>query len=76
VDLPRRIAITKHDVFDHTLHVVDQTEGDPIRRLGALLHDVGKPRAAAAAEGAARRVQLLPARVRGRRHGDAILPAA
>jgi len=42
----------KHDVFDHTLHVVDQTEGDPIRRLGALLHDVGKPRARQPREGA------------------------
>jgi tRNA nucleotidyltransferase (CCA-adding enzyme) len=35
----------KHDVFDHTMHVVDETRGDPILRLGALLHDVGKPRA-------------------------------
>jgi tRNA nucleotidyltransferase (CCA-adding enzyme) len=42
----------KHDVFNHTLHVVDQTEGDPIRRLGALLHDVGKPRARQPREGA------------------------
>ena len=42
----------KHDVFDHTLHVVDETEGDPIRRLGALLHDVGKPRARQPREGA------------------------
>lgn len=35
----------KHDVFDHTLSVVDQTRGDAVARLGALLHDVGKPRA-------------------------------
>jgi len=42
----------KHDVFDHTLHVVDETKGDPIRRLGALLHDVGKPRARQPREGA------------------------
>jgi tRNA nucleotidyltransferase (CCA-adding enzyme) len=35
----------KHDVFHHTLDVVDNTAGDAIRRLGALLHDVGKPRA-------------------------------
>jgi len=42
----------KHDVFDHTLHVVDATDGDPIRRLGALLHDVGKPRARQPREGA------------------------
>ena len=42
----------KHDVFEHTLHVVDDTQGDPIRRLGALLHDVGKPRARQPREGA------------------------
>ncbi len=35
----------KHDVFGHTLAVVDETRGDPVARLGALLHDVGKPRA-------------------------------
>jgi tRNA nucleotidyltransferase (CCA-adding enzyme) len=42
----------KHDVFQHTLHVVDSTQGDAIRRLGALLHDVGKPRARQPREGA------------------------
>jgi len=42
----------KHDVYEHTLHVVDETEGDAIRRLGALLHDVGKPRARQPREGA------------------------
>ena len=42
----------KHDVYEHTLHVVDDTQGDPIRRLGALLHDVGKPRARQPREGA------------------------
>ena len=42
----------KHDVFEHTLHVVDETAGDAIRRLGALLHDVGKPRARQPREGA------------------------
>jgi tRNA nucleotidyltransferase (CCA-adding enzyme) len=42
----------KHDVFGHTLRVVDETQGDPIRRLGALLHDVGKPRARQPREGA------------------------
>ena len=42
----------KHDVFEHTLHVVDDTQGDPILRLGALLHDVGKPRARQPREGA------------------------
>ncbi|MBI4511622.1 MAG: CCA tRNA nucleotidyltransferase [Deltaproteobacteria bacterium] len=35
------------DVWEHTMATVDNTPGDAIRRLGALLHDVGKPRTAA-----------------------------
>jgi len=35
-----------HDVFQHALHSCDQARGDPVLRLAALLHDVGKPRAA------------------------------
>jgi tRNA nucleotidyltransferase (CCA-adding enzyme) len=42
----------KHDVFEHTLSVVDETKGDAVVRLGALLHDVGKPRARQPREGA------------------------
>ena len=42
----------KHDVYNHTLSVVDSTRGDAIVRLGALLHDVGKPRAQQPREGA------------------------
>jgi len=42
----------KDDVFHHTMHVVDATDGDPIRRMGALLHDVGKPRSRQPREGA------------------------
>jgi tRNA nucleotidyltransferase (CCA-adding enzyme) len=34
-----------HDVYRHTLAVVDATTGDALTRLGALLHDIGKPRA-------------------------------
>ena len=41
-----------YDVLEHTLHTVDHTEGDPLVRLGALLHDVAKPRTAAPKEGA------------------------
>ncbi len=37
----------RHDVWRHTLATVDATPGDSICRLGALLHDVGKPRTAA-----------------------------
>jgi tRNA nucleotidyltransferase (CCA-adding enzyme) len=33
----------RHDVWTHTVITVEHTVGDPIRRLGALLHDVGKP---------------------------------
>jgi tRNA nucleotidyltransferase (CCA-adding enzyme) len=36
-----------HDVWEHTMATVDETPGDPVRRMGALLHDVGKPRTAA-----------------------------
>lgn len=41
-----------HDVYGHTLAVVDATSGDAITRLGALLHDIGKPRARQPREGA------------------------
>lgn len=34
----------KADLFDHTLEVVEGIDPDPILRLSALLHDVGKPR--------------------------------
>jgi tRNA nucleotidyltransferase (CCA-adding enzyme) len=42
----------KHDVYQHTLAVVDATRGDALTRLGALLHDIGKPRARQPREGA------------------------
>ena len=46
----------KFDVYRHTLSVVDHTTGDAetlaLVRLGALLHDVGKPRARQPREGA------------------------
>jgi tRNA nucleotidyltransferase (CCA-adding enzyme) len=42
----------KFDVYRHTLSVVDHTRADAIVRLGALLHDVGKPRARQPREGA------------------------
>ncbi|HEX3698228.1 MAG TPA: HDIG domain-containing protein [Polyangia bacterium] len=42
----------KFDVYHHTLSVVDHTRADAIVRLGALLHDVGKPRARQPREGA------------------------
>ncbi len=42
----------KHDVYDHTLAVVDAMGADAVTKLGALLHDIGKPRARQPREGA------------------------
>lgn len=33
-----------YDVWNHTMHVLDESEGGPIERVAALLHDVAKPR--------------------------------
>ncbi len=41
-----------HDVWEHTLAAVDATEGGPLVRMGALLHDVAKPRTRAPKEDA------------------------
>jgi tRNA nucleotidyltransferase (CCA-adding enzyme) len=42
----------RFDVYQHTLATLDSARGDLVVRLGALLHDVGKPRARAPREGA------------------------
>lgn len=34
-----------HDVWDHTMASLDACDADPILRMAALLHDIGKPRA-------------------------------
>jgi tRNA nucleotidyltransferase (CCA-adding enzyme) len=34
-----------HDVWDHTMACLDACDADPILRMAALLHDIGKPRA-------------------------------
>ncbi len=34
----------EYDVWGHTMAVLDNSEGTPVERLAALLHDVGKPR--------------------------------
>jgi tRNA nucleotidyltransferase (CCA-adding enzyme) len=33
-----------YDVWDHTMRVLDESVGDPVERIAALLHDVAKPR--------------------------------
>ena len=39
-----------YDVWSHTMRVLDESEGDPIERVAALLHDVAKPRTRAYSE--------------------------
>ena len=62
----------KHDVYGHTLAVVDATRGDAIVRLGALLHDVGKPRARQPREGAPGEYSFFKHEYVGRDMADAI----
>jgi tRNA nucleotidyltransferase (CCA-adding enzyme) len=62
----------KHDVYGHTLAVVDGTRGDAIVRLGALLHDVGKPRARQPREGAPGEYSFFKHEYVGRDMSDAI----
>jgi tRNA nucleotidyltransferase (CCA-adding enzyme) len=42
----------KFDVYGHTLATLDGARGDAVVKLGALLHDVGKPRSRQPKEGA------------------------
>jgi tRNA nucleotidyltransferase (CCA-adding enzyme) len=62
----------KHDVYAHTLAVVDATRGSPVVRLGALLHDVGKPRARQPREGAPGEYSFFKHEYVGRDMADAI----
>jgi tRNA nucleotidyltransferase (CCA-adding enzyme) len=39
-----------YDVWNHTMRVLDESDGGPIERIAALLHDVGKPRTRAKSE--------------------------
>jgi tRNA nucleotidyltransferase (CCA-adding enzyme) len=39
-----------YDVWTHTMRVLDESEGDSIERMAALLHDVAKPRTRAHSE--------------------------
>jgi tRNA nucleotidyltransferase (CCA-adding enzyme) len=40
----RQNRFHKHDVYQHSLATLDAVSAEPILRLAALLHDVGKPR--------------------------------
>jgi tRNA nucleotidyltransferase (CCA-adding enzyme) len=62
----------KHDVYGHTLSVVDNTRGDAVVRLGALLHDVGKPRARQPKEGAPGEYSFFKHEYVGKDMADAI----
>jgi tRNA nucleotidyltransferase (CCA-adding enzyme) len=62
----------KHDVFEHTLSVVDATVGDAVVRLGALLHDVGKPRSRQPREDAPEEFSFFRHEVVGEAMADAI----
>ncbi len=62
----------KHDVFEHTLAVVDATSGDAVVRLGALLHDVGKPRARQPREDAPGEFSFFKHEIVGEAMADAI----
>jgi len=62
----------KHDVYGHTLAVVDATRGDALVRLGALLHDVGKPRARQPREGAPGEYSFFKHEYVGKDMADAI----
>jgi tRNA nucleotidyltransferase (CCA-adding enzyme) len=62
----------KHDVYGHTLAVVDNTTGDAVVRLGALLHDVGKPRARQPREGAPGEYSFFKHEYVGKDMADAI----
>lgn len=39
-----------YDVWNHTMRVLDESEGGPIERVAALLHDIAKPRTRAWSE--------------------------
>jgi tRNA nucleotidyltransferase (CCA-adding enzyme) len=48
----RQNRFHRFDVYHHTLATLDSARPEPVLRLGALLHDVGKPRAQQPREGA------------------------
>jgi tRNA nucleotidyltransferase (CCA-adding enzyme) len=48
----RQNRFHRFDVYRHTLATLDSARPEPVLRLGALLHDVGKPRARQPREGA------------------------
>ena len=43
IDVDQPGGFHRWDVFEHTLHVIDEAPQDLVIRLAALFHDVGKP---------------------------------
>ncbi len=42
-DLDQKNAYHAYDVWEHTLHVIENIPADPLLRLMAFFHDIGKP---------------------------------
>lgn len=42
-DLDQKNDYHIYDVWEHTLHVLDQIPAEPVLRLAAFFHDIGKP---------------------------------
>lgn len=42
-DLDQKNDYHVYDVWEHTLHVLDQIPAEPLLRLAAFFHDIGKP---------------------------------
>lgn len=42
-DLDQKNAYHVYDVWEHTLHVIENIPADPLLRLMAFFHDIGKP---------------------------------
>lgn len=62
----------RFDVYWHTLNTLDATGADAIVRLGALLHDVGKPRARQPKDGAPGEFSFWKHEIVGAEMADAI----
>ena len=62
----------RYDVYRHTLATLDRARGGLVLKLGALLHDVGKPRARQPREGAPGEYSFFKHEYVGREMADTI----